>query len=136
MIKNVLTSTPLSLGPEAALPGWCQGPRWQRRKCTSHCRRHSTCSCCRCKLLPAGKPHCTPVWFPPKGRTLRGVIIMEIVVQNYFLLKGSATMNKEFSASLWQLCCFFRSVLLMDLVVPRPPGKYVRLANLLCTCRS
>lgn len=45
------------------------------------------------------------------------------IIQNNYVLKGSATMNKEFSTSLWQLCCFFKSILLRTLVVPRPPGK-------------
>ena len=48
------------------------------------------------------------------------------IIQNNYALKGSATMNKEFSTSLWQLCCFFKSILLRTLVVPRPPGKGVK----------
>ena len=49
----------------------------------------------------------------------RGANIIKTAVQNDFLLKGSATMNKE----------FLSSILLSDLVVPRPPGKSVRISN-------
>ena len=54
---------------------------------------------------------------------------IKTAVQNDFLLKGSATMNKEFSDSLWQFFCRLSSILLSDLVVPRPPGKSVRISN-------
>ena len=59
----------------------------------------------------------------------RGANIIKTAVQNDFLLKGSATMNKEFSDSLWQFFCLLSSILLSDLVVPRPPGKSVRISN-------
>ena len=59
----------------------------------------------------------------------RGANIIKTAVQNDFLLKGSATMNKEFSASLWQFFCLLSSILLSDLVVPRPPGKSVWISN-------
>ena len=59
----------------------------------------------------------------------RGENIIETAVQNDFLLKGSVTMNNEFSASLWQFFCLLRSILLSNLVVPRPPRKSVRITN-------
>ena len=65
----------------------------------------------------------------PKGRFLQGENIIESAVQNDFLLKGSVTMNNEFSASLWQFFCLLRSTLLSNLVVPRPPSKSVRITN-------
>ena len=49
----------------------------------------------------------------------RGENIIETAVQNDFLLKGSVTMNNEFSASLWQFFCLLRGILLNNLVVPR-----------------
>ena len=128
MVKIVLTSTPPSPGQGATLPGWYQDRGWQMCRRTAHGNRHSTCSCCRQKLLPACKPHCTLAWSRPKGRFLQGENIIESAVQNDFLLKGSVTMNK-FSASLWQFFCLLRSILFSNLVVPRPPGKSVRITN-------
>jgi len=79
--------------------------------------------------LPACKPHCTLAWSRPKGRFLQGENIIESAVQNDFLLKGSVTMNNEFSASLWKFFCLLRSTLLSNLVVLRPPSKSVRITN-------
>ena len=129
MVKIVLTRTPLSLGQGAALPGWYQDRGWQRCRRTVHGTRHRTCSCCRHKLLPAWKPHCTLAWSRPKGRFLQGENIIESAVQNDFLLKGSVAMNNEFSAFLWQFICLLRSTLLSKLVVPRPSSKSVRITS-------
>ena len=129
MVKIVLRRTPLSLGQGAALPCWYQDRGWQRCRHTVHGTWHSTCSCCRNKGLPACKPHCTLAWSRPKSRFLQGENIIESAVQNDFLLKGTVTMNNEFSASLWQFFCLLRSILFSNLVVPRPPSKSVRITN-------
>ena len=75
---------------------------------------------------------CLPARLPGRLRRVelcRGTNIIKTAVQNDFLLKGSATMNKELSDSLWQFFCLLSSILLSDLVVPRPPGKSVRITN-------
>ena len=66
----------------------------------------------------------------------RGENIIETAVQNDFLLEGSVTMNNEFSASLWQFFCLLRSILLSNMVVPRPPSKSVRITNVFVDCNT
>ena len=36
------------------------------------CKRHSTCSCYNCRIVPASKPNRTPAFFPPLGKSLLG----------------------------------------------------------------
>ena len=77
--SSFLTSTPLSLGPEVARRGRCQGQRWQRSTCRLHCSCHSTCRCCTRKLLSADKLRCTLGPQPRMGRTLVGGMITKTV---------------------------------------------------------
>ena len=120
MAKIVLTSTPLSLGQGAALPGWYQD-RGSRITALAVAADRSFCLHASLTALLPGRVR--------RVELCRGENIIETAVQNDFLLKGSVTMNNEFSASLWQFFCLLRSILLSNLVVLRPPSKSVQITN-------
>ena len=118
MVKIVLSSTPLSLGQGAALPGWYQDRGWQRCRRTVHGTRHSTCSCCRHKFLPVGKPHCTPAGLSPLGKTLIGRINLHFLSNSYIIAycKGRPPW-KENSALLFDNSAVFSKALCSEILL-------------------
>ena len=119
-VKIVLSSTPLSLGQGAALPGWYQD-RGSRITALAVAADRSFCLHASLTALLPGRVR--------RVELCRGENIIETAVQNDFLLKGSVAMNNEFSAFLWQFICLLRSTLLSKLVVPRPSSKSVRITS-------